>query len=298
MPDRGRLLLPGAHDVTDRMLELSKRVVPSLRCDLDVAYGSDFFQKLDIYLPISTVPESPCPVLLFLHGGAWRHGFKEWEGFIAPQITDLPAVFVSGNYRLAPESKWPAQLHDVADAVTWIYKNIRRYGGDPRRLFLSGHSAGGHLVTMLALRPALLAERGIAEPIVRACCPMSAVFDVRLDRDPPSATREKVTLNLLSSREDDLDASPVTHTKGNQVPFYISYGAQDTDDIKADAALMELLLRKNSGIVDVDVFPGLTHFGTNEACKDREFAWIQKVRSWMRRAPDIATVSNASGGAQ
>ena len=141
MPDRGQLILPGAMETTGRMLDLSKQIVPSLRSELDVPYGDDFYHKIDIFLP-EQEGLNGLPVFMFFHGGAWRHGFKEWEGFIAPNITDLPAIFISGNYRLSPESKWPAQINDVADAVAWVFNNIDKYGGDPNRIFVGGHSAG------------------------------------------------------------------------------------------------------------------------------------------------------------
>jgi arylformamidase len=289
MPDRGRLVLPEAEEITGRMLALSKAIVPNLRCDLDVPYGTDFLQKLDIFLPEKNA--KPVPVLMFFHGGAWRHGYKEWEGFIAPNITSLPAIFISGNYRLAPEAKWPAQLNDVADALAWVHTNITRYGGDPDRIFIGGHSAGGHLTTMLTLRSDYRLTRHLPDDVVKACFPMSALFEVRCDRLSTPGAHVNTALNLLVQPSDDRDASPVQHTAGNRTPFYISYGSEDTPSIKDDAAKMIPLLRRESGPVEVDVFHGLSHFATNEACKDPEFGWIKKVRSWMAvpRARGIAT---------
>ena len=284
MPDRGRLMLPGAHDITDRMLAMSKDIVPGQRCDLDVAYGADFYQKLDVFLPAAE-GLSGLPVLMFFHGGAWRHGFKEWEGFIAPNITSLPAIFISGNYRLAPEAKWPAPLDDVAGALAWVCANIARYGGDRDRVLMGGHSAGGHLTSMLTLRPEYLGARGLPEDAIKACLPMSAVFDLRLDRFPAGGTRERGALNLLVDRADAYDATPAEHAAGNRTPFYISYGSDDTDDIKADAATMAPLLEREVGVVEVEVFDGLSHFATNEACADPDFAWIRKARAWLSAPP-------------
>ena len=284
MPDRGQLILPGAMETTGRMLDLSKQIVPSLRSELDVPYGDDFYHKIDIFLP-EQEGLNGLPVFMFFHGGAWRHGFKEWEGFIAPNITDLPAIFISGNYRLSPESKWPAQINDVADAVAWVFNNIDKYGGDPNRIFVGGHSAGGHLTSLLTLKPQYLTARGLPEDVITACLPMSAVFDVRLADVEPGGTREKVSLILLENRADDLDASPVEHTAGNVTPFFIAWGEHDTDDIKNDAANMTAGLEKSTGLVETGILPGVDHFEANEACKDRDCLYIQKARDWMTNPP-------------
>ena len=289
MPDRGQLILPGAMETTGRMLELSKQIVPGLRSELDVPYGNDFYHKIDIFLPQLEV-RTPMPVFMFFHGGAWRHGFKEWEGFIAPNITDLPAIFISGNYRLSPESKWPAQIDDVADAIAWVFNNIEKYGGDPNRIFVGGHSAGGHLTSLVTLKSAqYLGARGLPDDVITACLPMSAVFDVRLANAEPGGTRETVSLILLENREDDLDASPVEHTAGNVTPFFVSWGEHDTDDIKTDAANMIAGLEKAKGHLETGVLPGVDHFEANEACKDRNCIYVRKVRAWMTDPPARAT---------
>src|SRR5262249_20133305 len=101
MPNLGPFLRPGAQEDADACMRLSRVVVPQVRHEFDIPYGRDFFQKLDIFMP-DRDPERPVPVLLFFHGGAWKNGFKEWLGFMAPPLVDLPALFISGNYRLAP----------------------------------------------------------------------------------------------------------------------------------------------------------------------------------------------------
>ena len=284
MPDRGRLILPGAMETTGRMLELSKRIVPGQRCRLDVPYGDDFYQKIDIFLPREE-GLTGLPVFMFFHGGAWRHGFKEWMGFMAPNPTDLPAIFVSGNYRLSPEAKWPAQVEDVADGVAWVYDNIGRYGGDRDRIFLGGHSAGGHLTSLVTLVPEYLATRGLPDDAVTACLPMSGVFDVRLAGAEPGGTRETVALILLENSGDDVAASPVCHAAGNRAPFFVCWGEHDTDDIKTDAAAMTAALEREAGHLETCILPGVDHFEANEACKDRDCPYIEKVRAWMRDPP-------------
>ena len=88
-------------------LRLSRLAAMTVRTVLDVAYGPDKKQTLDIYLPPEGTP-GPWPVFLNIHGGAWTHGYKEWMGLNAPAIVAFPAIYISLSYRLAPDHKYPA----------------------------------------------------------------------------------------------------------------------------------------------------------------------------------------------
>lgn len=130
----------------------------------DLAYGAHGQQKLDVYG--SRVTSMRRPVVVYVHGGGWRMGDK------AHQMVDKPAyfnaqgyVFVSINYRLADPSlpvgkrpMHPDQVRDVASSLGWVRSNIARYGGDPSRIALIGHSAGAHLAALVASNPRFLNE--------------------------------------------------------------------------------------------------------------------------------------------
>src|SRR5690606_37869232 len=131
-----------------------------------ISYGPDELQKLDVW-GSSLGSARDLPVVIFIHGGAFRNGHKEWIGAMAPQITGVPAVLVSPNYRLVPRAKVADAVEDCFDALAWVHRNISRFGGNPENLFVGGHSAGGHLAAMLALRTSDLARRGVPESAVR-----------------------------------------------------------------------------------------------------------------------------------
>ena len=132
---------PNADAYAVTCLERSKAAADAGRTVLDVAYGPDYWQKIDIYLPKDPADE-PLPVLLFFHGGNFTHGYKEWCGFMAPTITAFPAIFVSGSYRLAPTASYRAIMEDAFAAFSWLREHIAEHGGDPTRMFIGGHSAG------------------------------------------------------------------------------------------------------------------------------------------------------------
>ena len=121
--------------------------------------GDSYMQSLDITFPNEHInrpqQQLPLPVLVFVHGGGWSRGGKDNRFYGAPSICENIAasgcITIAPGYRLG---KYPEFLHDVADAIRWVRANLDNLGGDPSRVYLGGHSAGGHIVSLLMLRHA------------------------------------------------------------------------------------------------------------------------------------------------
>ena len=111
--------------------------------------------KLDVFYPTH---EKNVPVLIYFHGGGMAGGSKEMKMEL---YKHLGCVIVSPNYRLSPRAKCPSYIEDAAAAVAWVKKNIAAYNGDPKRIFVSGHSAGAYLATCLATMPRFLEKQGL-----------------------------------------------------------------------------------------------------------------------------------------
>ncbi|SNC76393.1 Acetyl esterase/lipase [Hymenobacter gelipurpurascens] len=122
--------------------------------------------RLDVYAPKGKSAELR-PVVVFIHGGSWDSGNKDFYSFVGRRLAKQGVVAVVINYRLAPAVEVPAMADDCARAVAWTVEHIREYGGDPQRLFLMGHSAGGGLAALLASDNQVLARRGLAQNPVR-----------------------------------------------------------------------------------------------------------------------------------
>jgi acetyl esterase/lipase len=285
MPNLGPFLRPGAQEYSDECIRLSRAAVPRTRNILDVPYGSDFFQKLDIFLP-DRESSQPSPVLLFFHGGAWKNGFKEWMGFMAPPLVLLPAIFVSGNYRLAPTAKFPKPLDDCCDALAWVWRNISAHGGDPGRIFVGGHSSGGHIAALATLRPELLVARGLPRDCVKACFALSAAFN--LERKSSGPLRAPVLDLVLENGDDGSQATPLNFVRGNRIPFYIAYGTEDLPELIGENERMIELLRHENCALEHHVFEKNSHFDTNIGCANLNGPWVQTVRKWMASPPRAA----------
>ena len=132
--------------------------------------------RLDIYRPREATTEGGtrgAPVLIQVHGGAWTIGQKEQQGLLLMnRMAARGWICVSVNYRLAPKYRWPTQIGDVRNAITWVHDHIGEYGGDANHLVLTGGSAGGHLASLAALTslvmivPGLLSARRAAAAMV------------------------------------------------------------------------------------------------------------------------------------
>ena len=114
----------------------------------DLAYADGARHTLDVYRPAR--PGS-APIVVFLYGGAWRSGTKAMYRFIGTSLAEGGAVVVIPDYRLYPAVRFPGFMEDAARAVGWTHANAARFGGDPRRMFLVGHSAGAQIATLLAM---------------------------------------------------------------------------------------------------------------------------------------------------
>jgi len=112
-----------------------------------VAYGEGSRRTLDIYRPSAA---AAAPVVVFFYGGSWQSGHKEMYLFVAAAMARRGYVIVVPDYRVYPEVRYPDFLDDGARAVRWAKDNAARFGGDPQKLFVMGHSAGAYIAAMLA----------------------------------------------------------------------------------------------------------------------------------------------------
>ena len=264
---------PGAPQYLEQAMAWSEEVRASSRVALNLAYGEDERQKLDIYMPDED-PAEPAPVLLFMHGGYWVIGHKDLMGFMAPAVTPAPALLVAVGYRLAPGAKYPQQVDDCRAALHWVWSNIANYGGDPAQIYVGGHSAGGHLAAMLTLQGEQRTVMGLPADVIKGCFPVSGVFDVT---EAPPDRREA----FLRSDDDAGDASPVYNAEGNRVPFLLEIGSDDFENLRAQHPRMLEALRLQQVYVEEMVREGHNHFGISLDHADPNSPWVRRVREWM-----------------
>lgn len=137
-------------------------------------YGLAERHGIDVYAPPS---RRPLPLVAFFYGAAWRGGARQWFRFVGRALATLGCVAIVPDHRHYPEARFPAFVDDGAAAVRWAHRNARRFGGDPDRIALVGHSAGAHTAMMLGLDRRYLAAVGVPHAVVRAVVGLSGPYD-------------------------------------------------------------------------------------------------------------------------
>ncbi|MFO0969434.1 MAG: alpha/beta hydrolase [Gemmataceae bacterium] len=194
----------------------SSATSPEVRRLSDVAYYSgkdadDFRHRADLFLPRN---KNDFPVVVFVHGGAWVMGDNRCCGLysaVAEYLAKEGIGVVVPNYRLSPSVVHPEHAKDIARAIAWTHAHIADYGGRPDRLFLAGHSAGGHLVALVATDESYLKKHGLSSADIKGVIAVSGVYEippgkveVRLGGAAANAVHGDEALPLRSPTPDPL----------------------------------------------------------------------------------------------
>lgn len=248
-----RARVPDHAAVLERWAQASALARRESQPMLDVPYGSGAGETLDIFAPQRPVAGG-APVLVFIHGGYWRALDKAEHSFVAPAFNAQGALVVVPNYALCPAVTVEHIALQMAAMLAWVWRNIARHGGDPARIALAGHSAGGHLATMLlTCRWKDFAPDLPPQPVSGALS-ISGLYDLEPLRHTPFVQSD---LKLTPSAVARLSPAFFTRPKGPKL--YTTVGLDESDEF----------LRQNRLIRDVwgptavpvcETIPGANHF--------------------------------------
>jgi acetyl esterase/lipase len=190
--------------------------------------------KLDLYLPKG---KSGFPVLIFVHGGSWRSGDRSNYPALGNRFAIGGLGVVVPSYRLMPGAPHPAQIEDTLAAVDWVIANIVKYGGDAKRIYLSGHSAGGHLAAYAGL------ERRFW-PNLKGVMALSGVYDMS---------------GIPQFPADKLDGSPIHRIAPGAPPFLVTYCQNDYPSLPAQARRFQAALTEGKIPAELVYVPDKNH---------------------------------------
>ncbi|MGB7302122.1 MAG: alpha/beta hydrolase [Burkholderiaceae bacterium] len=241
----------------------------------DVMVGSDPYQSVAVYR--ANQPRGN--VLCVMHGGGWTNGYKEWMAYMAPAVTSRGITMVSIGYRLAPRHIHPAGMNDCMDAVAWVYRNIADYGGDPNRIFISGHSAGGHFAAMLALLTDWQAPRSLSANVIRGALPISGTFLF----GPESGFSMRPRFLGDEALGNEALASPMNHLRAEAPPFMVAWGEKDFPHLVRQSERFAHDSSALGNAVETIVLAQCDHLGAGFAAGDVDGAWIEAADKFMNK---------------
>ena len=212
-----RLQVKDSEEIVALNIARSEAYSKKARARLDLSFGPSELERVDLFLTES----DNAPVHLFIHGGYWRSRDKSMFSFLAEPLVDAGALVAITNYSLCPDVTLDEIVRQMRSVAAWLWRNVRDHGGDPERIHVSGHSAGGHLAAMLAATDWAEFDNELPGDLVKSATPISGLFtleplirhsvneDLRMDvatakRNSPSLLRPRMqgAINICVGGEE------------------------------------------------------------------------------------------------
>jgi arylformamidase len=254
-----------------RWSESSARTRSSMTCYLDRAYGASPGETLDIF----PSRKGDGSALLFIHGGYWRSLDKRDFSFLAPAWVDAGVSLVVVNYDLCPSVSVERIVQQMLAASVWLYRHAEQYGMDEDRLYVSGHSAGGHLAAMMlaALWPVI--DRSLPKDLYKGAIAVSGVYDLR-----PLVQVDWLQGDLRLDDESALKLSPAYLPPATRAPLALAVGGLESSEFKHQNAL--LAQRWKPVLAASIAMPGTDHFTVIDGLADQANALFAGAKRMMR----------------
>ena len=244
-----------------------------------IAYGEDTRQRLDVYLP-RVEAAAAAPVVVFFYGGRWQEGERASYLFVAQALVAQGFVVVVPDYRVYPAVQYPGFIEDGAHAVAWTRREIGRFGGDPARIFLMGHSAGAHIAAMLAYDEEFLAREGLRRSDVRGVIGLAGPYDF--------LPLTEADLFGVFSAASSLEATqPIRYVRGGEPASLLITGDADTTVKPGNTVRLAARLREKGSTVVERHYGSLNHYTllARLAAPLRDDALVGTIAVFVRGGP-------------
>ncbi|WP_411275101.1 alpha/beta hydrolase [Daejeonella sp.] len=214
---------------------------------------------LDVYYPadLSTAKD----VLVFIHGGSWNSGKKETYWWLGRNLARKNVVTIIINYSLSPDANYENMAADCAKALKWVSTNSSTYGGNSKRIFVMGHSAGGHLAALIHSDPRFFKEESISDPIKGII--LNDAFGLDMFEYLTTAEQDDNTRSFLNTFSSDQEvwkvASPLSYLKNFQRPVLLFVGEKTYPAIKIQSERLRKMLTESKRPTNLIIIPGKKH---------------------------------------
>jgi len=211
------------------------------------AYGTQSRQRLNVHVP-KTVNNN-ADVVIFYYGGRWQYGHKEDYEFVADAFTDNGVITVLPDYRIFPDADWRDFINDGANAYQWVYDNIARFGGNPERIFIMGHSAGAHIAAMVATNQSLVKSK-----IKRPCgfLGLAGPYDFLPIKDADIK-------QVFASADNLKNTQPITFVSAGVPDMLLMHGLNDTTVKPGNSTRFASRVNQFKGRAQMKLYKGVDH---------------------------------------
>ena len=248
----------------------AQKVRATAKSWLNVPYGNSPREMLDIY----AADKPGGPVLVYIHGGYWRSGSKEDNCNFVPTFTKRGATVVLVEYDLCPQVTVTDIVRQTRSAIAWVCKNIIRYSGDPARIYVSGHSAGGHLTAMALAHD--WATEGLPLDCIKGAVATSGVFD--LEMVPKISVQEQVKLTPEAAKLN----SPFLNAPKVKCPLVVAVGSDEPKGWQRMSEDYYNYCKQQGMSAEYLIVPGANHYTMSEKLLDETNPLTQAMIKQMK----------------
>jgi len=218
----------------------------------DIEFDARRHLSLDVYAPEHA---QGAPVVVFFYGGSWLGGERGWFRFVGDALAAHGVVVAIPDYRKLPEVDLDGFMRDAARAVAWTRTHAADYGGDARRLFVMGHSSGGHIAALLATDPQWLARYGMVPRDLAGCIGLAGVYAFL-----PADVDDDEMLDVFGATPNERrEAAPVAFVRGREPPMLLLSGDADHEVDAENSRELATALRAKGEPVELRIYPGIGH---------------------------------------
>ena len=250
----------------------AKQVRATAKSWLNIAYGSSPRESLDIY----AADKPGGPVLVYIHGGYWRSGSKEENCNWVPTFTKRGATVALVEYDLCPQVTVTDIVRQTRASIAWVAQNILRYSGDPSRIYISGHSAGGHLTAMALAHD--WTSAGLAQDCIKGAVATSGVFD--LDMVMKISVQEQVRMTPEIAKLN----SPFLNPPKVKCPLVVAVGGAEPKGWQQMSEDYFNYAKQQGLNAEYLVVPGANHYTMSEHLLDDHSPLTQAMVKQMQLA--------------
>ena len=261
-----RARVPEHPAIFARWDEASALARARLVCELDLSYGDSPAERLDVF----PAAQPGSPVLVFIHGGWWRSLDKANHSFVAPAFVNAGAAVVVPNYALCPSVGIDTIALQMVRALVWTFRHAERFGGDPTRIVVAGHSAGGHLATMMLCCDWRSQGADLPAQLLRGGVSVSGLHELDAVLQIPSMKPDlRLTPGLVRRLSPSRFPAPA-------VPLEAAVGADESEEFLRQAHLIRQAWG-DAVVPHVDEVPGANHFTVLHALVDADQALYRRT---------------------